>query len=421
MNSKLKTEIVKIIAARGQEIISFLQRLVEFNSETGHESAIQDFIATTLDEMGLIVDKWEFTSKELEGHPAYIPVENMDFSGRPNVVGIYRGTENGKSILLNGHVDTVPTGPLSKWNYSPYSGIVKQGKTYGRGTSDMKSGLAAMIMAVKILLDTGLEPKGSIILQFVIDEEVTGYGTLSCILRGYKADAGICCETSDLCVQPACIGRLWFTIEVPGKSVSITKRYESVNVIQKGYKIAQAVDDLEKIRIKDLKHPLYSDNREALPCGVCMFNSGVHPSIIPDKAVLRGSMGLFPHESVKKVKEQFMAHIKSIIRTDPWLKNNPPEITFKDVGGDGAEISPSHPIVNILKKAFEDATGKPAVINGRTGGADTRYLIKYGMTPTVIFGPGVTSQMHATNEYVPVKNLITAVKVLVLTIYEWCR
>jgi len=95
-------------------------------------------------------------------------------------------------------------------------------------------------------------------------------------------------------------------------------------------------------------------------------------------------------------------------------------VEFKEVGADGAEIPADHPIVKTVSAAFQAVTGSPPTISGRTGGADTRYLIKYGQTPTVIFGPGMTSEMHALNESVPVANLLTATKTLALAIVEWC-
>ena len=415
-----KNTIVQAVSKREPEIIDLLRQLIAIDSETGREGTIQEFIAQYLKDMGLKIDMWETDLRELQDHPGFLPID-VDFSGRPNVVGIWEGTGGGRSLILNGHVDTITPEPMSEWIHGPFSGTVEDGKIYGRGSSDMKSGLAAMTMAVKILKELGLSLRGSVMLEYVVDEEVTGYGTLSAVARGYRADAGICCETSDLCIQPACIGRLWFTIELRGKPSSISNRWESVSAIEKGIKIVQAVDDLEKIRIEDLKHPLYPDNRGALPCAVCMFNAGTFPSATPDRATLRGSLGLLPYEDVKEVERQFQEHIARICKADPWLRNNPPVISFKDLGADGAEIPADHPIVNTVKEAFVSATGNMPTISGRKGGSDTRYLIKYGNTPTVIFGPGITSQMHATNEYVTVENLVVAVKTLALSIYDWCR
>jgi len=336
------------------------------------------------------------------------------------VVGTWKGTGGGRSLLLNGHVDTIPVEPAAGWTHGPLSGHEAGERLYGRGASDMKGGLAAMTMAVRTLQRLGLRPRGDVVLEYVVDEELTGYGTLAAILRGYRADAGICLETSDLCIQPACIGRLWFTVRVAGLAVGIARHWEGVNAIEKGMKIVRAIQELEQIRWATLRHPLYPDHRAALPCVVCMFHAGTFPSAVPDEAVLRGSLGVMPQEDVKDVERQVAEQIRRTADSDAWLREHPPVVEFKEVGADGAEIPVEHPIVQTVARAYTAATGQAPVFSGRTGGADTRYLIKHGQTPTVIFGPGMTAEMHALNESVPVANLLAATKAVALAIADWC-
>jgi acetylornithine deacetylase len=369
--------------------------------------------------MGLTVDMWEPDHEELKRHPAYVAVE-QGYKGRPNVVGTYKGKGGGRSLLFNGHVDVIPAGLLEAWSVSPWEGKVSDGRLYGRGASDMKSGLAAMTMALDAVLKAGLRPKGDLFLEYTVDEELSGNGTLACILRGYRADAGICCETSSLHVQPACIGRIWFEIQIKGKPAGIQRRFEGVSAIEKGYTVAKAVSNLEAIRINELHHPLYPDNLSSLPCMVTQFDSGTFPSAFPDTCTLKGSIASLPGEETEAVKEAFVEHIRLFSRTDPWLKDHPPKVRFAGYCGDSAEIPVDHPIVTIVKEKFTSVTGKIPPITGRQGAADIRYLIKYGRTPTVIFGPGPTEQMHATDEWVKVDDLIAATKTLALTIVEWC-
>lgn len=284
----------------------------------------------------------------------------------------------------------------------------------------MKGGLAAMTLALRILIEAGLRPKGDVILEYVVDEEFTGYGTLAAVQKGYRADAGISLETSGLCIQPACIGRLWFTVTLKGLAVGIARHWDGVSAIDKGMKVVQAFHDLEQIRWATLQHPLYPDNRAALPCVVCMFNAGTFPSAVPDTAVLRGSLGVMPQESVADVERQVEDQLRRVAESDPWLREHPPVIEFKEVGADGAEIAVDHPIVQALAESYRQVIKHEPEFSGRTGGADTRYLIKHGGTPTVIFGPGRTSEMHALNEFVPILNLVHATKILALSIADWC-
>ncbi|MFC1956209.1 ArgE/DapE family deacylase [Chloroflexota bacterium] len=412
-------EVIEFVEKRREEIIEFLRKLISFPSVTGDEAEIQKFIAAKLENMGLTVDMWEPDQSELSKHPAYAQPKGP-YTNRPNVVGIYKGTGNGKSLLFNGHVDVVPTGPLESWEHQPWSGDIEGNRLYGRGTSDMKSGLATMTMALDILLQMGIKPKGDIFLEYTMDEELTGNGTLACVAKGYKADAGICCETSSMHVQPGCIGRIWFEIMVHGKPAGIQRAWEGVNAIEKGYAIVQAVSDLGNIRVNELSHPLYPDVRGSLPCMITVFQAGSYQSAFPDTCLLKGSFATLPGEDTNDVKKRFVEHILTFCKTDPWLKDNPPEVNFVGYCGDPADIPPDHPIVKAVSRNFTIVTGSEPQITGRQGAADIRYLIKYSNTPTVIFGPGLTEQMHATNEWVDINNLVTATKIVALTIMEWC-
>ena len=419
MTKDLDLKIKKQVDKNHEEMVSFLQQLLRIDSETGKEKNIQDFLEKYLLNLGLEVDKFEPSKKLLQGQSGYIPL-NIDFSDRPNVVGTLKGNSKGKSLILNGHTDTITAEPIEAWTFGPFSGTIQEGKIYGRGAADMKSGVAAMIMALKVVKDLKICLKGDVIVECVVDEEYSGYGTLSCIAKGYQADAGICCETSDLNIQPACIGRQWFFIDVYGKTSSITNKWESVSAIEKGIKIVNTINDLEEIRINDLFHPLYNNNRSALPCSVFVFKSGSFPSAIPERARLEGSLGTMPFEKVEDVKNQVINQVKKISDTDPWMRNHPPKITFAPTGGFGAEISMDDPIVKDLEQSFKKMTNMIPIISGRTGGSDTRFLINYGNTPSVIFGPGSTSQMHAIDEHVKIEDFLIAVETIALTIANWC-
>ncbi len=419
MNS-IREKILEQIEAGREATIDFLKKLLAFPSVTGNEKEIQAFISEELRKMGLKVEVWEPDLEELKKHPGYVPV-TAGYKDRPNVVGVYKGSgaEGGRSLLFNGHVDVIPAEPLSAWEHSPW-GDVEGERVYGRGSSDMKSGLASMTMAVKAVIDSGVNLKGDVTSEYVVDEELSGNGTLACILRGYRADGGISCETSSLKVQPACIGRIWFEIEIHGKPAGIQRRWEGVNAIEKGYKVMQAVAALEKKRISELSHPLYPDSREALPCMVGLFQAGSFPSAFPDTCVLKGSLATLPGEDSEAIKQAFRQHILDCARGDEWLNDHPPEIRFKGYFAEPSEISVKAPIVEAVKKNVTEVTGAEPVISGRMGAADTRFLNQYGDTPTVIFGPGLTEQMHAMNEWVKADDVITATKILALTILDWC-
>ena len=145
----------------------------------------------------------------------------------------------------------------------------------------------------------GLKPKGDVYINIVIDEEVSSHGTLDTVIRGYKADAGISGETSDLAVQPACIGRIWFEIEIHGKAAGIQKRYEGISGIDLGNKIVKAVADLEAKRVATVTRPLYPNALDTLPCIIGSFSAGSYPGAYPVNCLLKGSIGTVQERTTK--------------------------------------------------------------------------------------------------------------------------
>ena len=402
------------------EQVAFLQDMIRIPSVTGNEGPIQAFMGEYLKGMGLEVDTFVPSLEELRTHPAFVePAQG--YEGRPNVVGVCRGTGGGRSLLFNGHIDVIPEGAADNWKHGPWSADIEGGKMYGRGTSDMKSGAAAMTMALKAIRESGVRLKGDVILEYVMDEELTGNGTLACVMKGYKADGGICCETSSMCVQPASIGRIWFTINIKGKAAGIQRRFEGVSGIDLGYIVTQAVSEFEAQRVARITHHLYPNILETIPCMVGQFESGSYNSAFPDNCVLKGSMATVPGESSAEVKAEFVKFVtETAAARHPWFREHPPEILFTGYFAEPSEIPTDSPIVQELCRSFQAEMGRAPTISGRQGAADIRHMNMYGDTPTVIFGPGKTEQMHANNEWVEVQDYLDAIRILAGTIMDWC-
>jgi acetylornithine deacetylase len=415
-----REKILAEIDADKEGAIAFLQSMVSIPSVTGDEAAIQKFVSDHMKSIGLSVDVWETNWEELKKHPGYRPVDR-GYEGRPNLVGTLKGTGGGRSLLLNGHTDVIPVGKGEGWSDDPWSARIKNGRIYGRGACDMKSGVASHILAVEYLKKLGLTPKGDVMINVVIDEEVSGHGTLDTVIRGYHADAGISGETSDLAVQPACIGRIWFEIEIHGKPAGIQQRYLGVSGVDLGNKIAKAVAELEATRVATVTHPLYPSAIDSLPCIIGSFQAGGYPSAFPANCLLKGSIGTVPGEDHEGVKQSLVDQVARAAAADPWMKDHRPVVRFVGYDAQASEIPRNHPIVETLSRCYTDVTGKRAVISGRQGAADTRFLNLYGKTPTVIFGPGSTAVMHADDEWVSIDDYMTAIKVMALSIYDWCN
>src|SRR6266436_6208195 len=400
MSASFDQTLLQKIDDSREKAISFLQQMIAIPSVTGDEAKIQKFLADYMTKIGLDVDMWETDWEALKKHPGYRPVDR-GYEGRPNIVATLKGTGGGRSLLLNGHTDVIPVGGGEGWSDNPGSATIKNGRIYGRGSADMKSGVASHIMAVESLLAAGLKTKGDVYINVVVDEEVSGHGTLDTVIRGYKADAGISGETSDLAVQPACIGRIWFEIEIHGKPAGIQKRYEGISGIELGNKIVKAVADLEAKRVATVTHPLY-------------------PNALPVNCLLKGSIGTVPGEDHEGVKQSLVEQVARASAEDSWMKHHPPKVRFVGYDAEASEIQRNHPIVETVCRNYKQVTGRDPEISGRQGAADTRFLNQYANTPTVIFGPGSTAIMHANDEYVSIDDYLTAIKVVALSICDWC-
>jgi acetylornithine deacetylase len=419
MKTDARKKLLEKIDQSRDKAVAFLRDMVVIPSVTGDEAQIQTFLSKYMTKIGLDVDMWETDWEELKKHPGYRPVDR-GYEGRPNIVATWKGAGGGRSLLLNGHTDVIPVGGGEGWSDNPWSATIKNGRMYGRGTADMKSGVASHIMAVESLKGAGLKPKGDVYINVVIDEEVSGHGTLDTVIRGYKADAGISGETSDLAVQPACIGRIWFEIEIHGKPAGIQKRYEGISGIELGNKIVKAVADLEAKRVATITHPLYPNALDTLPCIIGSFSAGNYPSAFPANCLLKGSIGTVPGEDHEGVKRSLVDQIARAAAEDPWMKLHPPKVRFVGYDAQASEIPRDHAIVETVCKNYKEITGRDPQISGRQGAADTRFLNLYANTPTVIFGPGSTAVMHADDEYVSIDDYMTSIKVMALSICDWC-
>ena len=166
------------------EIISFVQQMVQTPSLANEEGTVQKLIFDKLQSLDLQSDIIPVKFDDIKGHPAFND-DGFSPDSRINVIGQWNSNKKGKSLILNGHVDVVPTGPEKLWTESPWSGAIKNDRIYGRGSCDMKAGLASGIFAVQVLKSIGFEPSGNIMIQSVIGEESGGCGTLTNIVKGY--------------------------------------------------------------------------------------------------------------------------------------------------------------------------------------------------------------------------------------------
>ncbi|WP_071394500.1 peptidase [Bacillus tuaregi] len=397
-----------------------LQRLVQERSIRGEESKAQAIIIEKLRQIGLQLDIWEIGGKELISHPKFCS-DRTEFSGNPNVVGIWKGTGNGKSMILNGHIDVVPEGDLDEWEHDPYSGIIRAGKLYGRGATDMKGGTVSLLLAIEALKSCGVRLKGDVIFQSVIEEESGGAGTLAAVLRGYKADGAIIPEPTNMKLFPKQQGSMWFRIKVKGRSAHGGTRYEGVSAIEKMMLLIKELQQLELRRNQQIDDPLYEETPIPIPINIGKIYSGQWPSTVPDLAVIEGRMGVSPNETMENAEKELEACLKKLAEKDLWFAEYPPTIEWFGGRWQPGTLDRGHRLIETVTAAFQKVKGNPPVIEASPWGTDGGILSNTGQTPVMVFGPGVTEAAHDTNEHIILADVFEAAEVIALTLIEWCE
>ncbi|HEX2281703.1 MAG TPA: ArgE/DapE family deacylase [Thermomicrobiales bacterium] len=401
------------------EIVAALQELVSIPSQTGQEGSAQEAVARLMRAHELEVDVWEPDVALLREHAESVTLDG-GFDGRPNVVGVYRGNGRGRSLILNGHIDTVEVGDPAAWSYAPLSGDLIDGRLYGRGACDMKGGIVANLFAVRALRLAGFRPAGDIIVESTVSEEDGGAGALAAVMRGYVADGAIISEPTNLAIVTAQGGALMFRLQVPGLSAHACVRDEGVSAVEKFAYLHQGLLAFEDRRNHEIRHPLYAGKRIKAPINVGIVRSGSWASSVPESLVAEGRAGLVPGEDLSTFKIELAAEIERLAETDPWLRDHPPQLTWLNGQFSPADVEVGSPLVETLRRAWETTSSAPARIEGVTYGADMRHFVITGGVPCVMFGAGDVRLAHAPDEAIPVEDLLTAITTTALFIADWC-
>jgi acetylornithine deacetylase len=416
---ELKKEVNDWIDHHKEKATAFLQKMVQEPSTQGNEKNVQALIADYLHQLNLIVDVWDLDADRLKKHP-YFHSNRDIFNNSPNVVGVLEGTGGGKSIILNGHADVVPEGDQGQWEDGPYSGTIRDGKMYGRGTTDMKGGNTALIMAIEAIQSLNIKLKGNVIFQSVVEEESGGSGTLDAILKGYKADAAIIPEPSNMKIFPKQQGSKWFRLNVTGKTAHGGTRYLGVNAIDKAFIVSKHIKKLEKMRNERFTDPLYGDVSIPVPINIGSIKGGDWPSSVPDLVQLEGRIGIAPNERAEKVQEELEEWMKKLAEKDDWFKENPVKVEWFGARWLPGEIKTDHPLMDALIENYKKVMNETPVMEAAPWGTDGGLLSQAGGTPSVVFGPGITGLAHFPNEAIEMEKVFETAKIIAGTVVDWC-
>lgn len=344
--------------------------------------------------------------------------EGRCFQGRPNLVAEIDFGAPGKTLLMNGHMDTVG---ISDMTIEPFSAEIKDGKLWGRGASDCKGNLCAGLTAIKALLPFRDELAGKIIFESVVDEECngSGAGTLGCCHEGYRGDAALVVDASGLQPIRGCNGVVTAEIDVKGRSGHAARK-GGVNAIDKGVVVKDGIDAFKARR--EQTYPEATVN-------LGIFHAGVLPAIVPAHARLALNICYLPQEaraledagrgwSGRAVREEFERIVLERSSQDEWLREHPPAIKWiKDLIP--FDVPETDPLVQLAASCHQQVRGKRPFVTVMPGWNDAAWMSRIFGMPLVLYGCGKEGCAHHAEEHIELNDLIDGTKVMALFIYRF--
>lgn len=418
LDPEITERIVAAVDERFDAQLAWTAELVRRPSLRTGEADAQDLVQEALAGAGLEIDRWTIDSPELRAHVGYGPT-TVDPAGLENVVGTFTPpVERGRSLILNGHVDVVPTGPEQYWSRSPWDARVVDGWMYGRGSADMKAGIGANVFALGALRAAGLRPTGRIHVQSVVEEECTGNGSLAALLRGYTADACVIPEPEDDKLVRANVGVLWFDVTVRGVPTHLRVMGSGQNAIDAAYSVMHDLRRLEAEwnRRKD-EHRYFSGTDHPINFNVGVIHGGDWPSSVPAQCTFTVRAALYPGNSAADA----WAEIRATLARSAAAIDLPDAVVATPSGffAEGYVLEEGSDAEAVLARSHERVFGGALESFTTPGYLDGRVFTLYGNMPCLVYGP-VSEAIHGIDERVDVESIRRITTSVALFVAEWC-
>lgn len=400
-------------------VLTDLRELVAIPSvgATDGEQHAQRWCADRLESLGFRVDHWRIDVDALASQDGF-PGQEVDRDVAFGCVGVL-GAGTDPALAFCGHTDVVPPGDLDRWpDRDPYSLRVADGLASGRGTCDMKGGVAAVFGALEALRAAGVELRRPLAVHAVPGEEDGGIGAWATLRRGHRADGCVLAEPSSGTVVAANGGSLTFRLEVPGHGTHGATRTRGVDAGEKLAGLLPVLRELETRRNTD-PDPLMRHLDVPYPLSVGMIRAGDWASTVPDLAVAEGRYGVRLGEPVAEAKAEFAEAVTRACAADPWLSENPVRVSWPGGMFASGRLPAGHPLLDETRDAVEAAGAPRPEVLGAPYGTDLRHYAAAGV-PTLQYGPGDVRYAHAHDEHVGVGELEQAARTYALLAMRRC-
>lgn len=391
-------------------LVATLVELVRVPSVTGsrEEGQVLHLLAQRYADVGLEVDLWQDDPAVLAADPGFpgVEVPREEVWG---LVGVSPG-DGEPGLVLQGHVDVVPTGDLTTWSVDPFGAQVLDGRLHGRGACDMKAGVAANLAVAEAIHSSGVRLERRLALHAVGGEEDGGLGAFATLRRGHRGEAAVISEPTSGRVLTANAGALTFRLEVPGRAAHGSTRLEGVSAVEAFAGLLPAIRALETRRNAD-PDPLFSGN--GLPYGISIgtVRAGDWASTVPDLLVAEGRLGVVLGEPVEVARDAFEDVVAHAAAADPWLREHPPVVTWPGGQFASGRLPADHPLAaEVADAAATVGTPRPAT-GAAPYGSDLRLYAEAGI-PTLQYGPGDVRLAHSCRESVALDEVVAVARAL---------
>jgi len=410
---QLARELCDAVAARADQARALLLDLIRIPSTTGNEGPAAELVLDRCRQLGVQAEQVPVPA-DIKQDPDYtFADQELIYEGRGNIIAHRRGTGGGRSLIVQSHLDVVPA---QDWAQA-FDPVVDGDFVVGRGACDAKGQVVAILLALQALDDAGVRLRGEVQAQFVIEEEVGGNGALALIAQGYRADAALIMECTDLQIHPANRGAMWFRLRVTGKSVHMGRAHEGVNAIEKMAALFPALRQYERrIVAQSAGQPLFERYERPVQVNLGMIRAGDWPSTVPGEAVLEGGVGFLPNKRMAEVKRELREVIEGA--ADEWTRAHY-ELDFPKLHNDAYADDPNHPAVAALAQSCREL-GIEAEVFGWNVSCDARLYHHRGKMPTIVFGAGRMSDAHAAGEKIDFRQVLQAAQGVALMCAKWC-
>jgi len=412
--------ITSAVEAQFENQVGFLQEIVRSPSLRGEEAGVQRIVEAALNGRGYDVETYPLDLSALQDHPAYSPA-TIDYADTFNVTGRKTpANASGRSLILNAHVDVVPTANPDHWTHPPFSATRLGDWLYGRGAGDMKAGLTANLFAIDAIEAAGFALQAPLEFQSVIDEEVTGNGTAAAIQRGARADAVLIPEPTDEELTFANSGVIKFRITVQGVPAHPREPESGLSAIEAAYLVIKELQVLEaRWNAEKLDHAGFDKLANPASLNIGTIAGGEWPASIPFECRFEGRIGFYPGDrpaTRMAALEQVLGEIGAL---DPRLEKANPRLEWIGTCQPGYRLEEGTEAETVLASSHGVVTGQPLERSIMACYLDAALYMNHCGIPSLTYGP-VTKNIHGIDECVNLPSLKRVTQTIALFTAEWC-